>query len=246
MTFALQSEPVTEARHRHLVESGARVMAFYTSIEMSNVAASCALGSSADDLHLFADRYALVERERPLVEGGPSVQALLLTTLTDGIATVAFNTELGDYARVEQRSCGCAMGRMGLTTHLSDVRSFEKLSGEGVTFVRHNLLPILEEHLPATFGGSAIDYQLVEEEAADSSTRLVLRVSPTIGAIDEDAVRATFLLELSRGGIVDRHHAELLARAGSVVIRREPPLATLAGKVLPFQLRRRLPDVSRP
>ena len=246
VTFALQSEPVTEARYRHMVESGARVMAYYTSIEMSNVAASCALGSAADDLHLFADRYALVERERPLVEGGPGVRAMLLTTLTDGIATVAFNTELGDYATVERRDCRCLLGDLGLTTHLSQIRSFEKLSGEGVTFARSNLLQILEEVLPRRFGGTALDYQLLEEEAADSSTRLVLRVNPSVGALDEAALRATLLEELGRGGLVDRHHAELLRRARSVTVSREPPLATMAGKVLPFQLQRRIPDTSRP
>lgn len=222
------------------------MMAYYTSIEMSNVAASCALGSAADDLHLFADRYALVERERPLVEGGPGVRAMLLTTLTDGIATVAFNTELGDYATVERRDCRCLLGDLGLTTHLSQIRSFEKLSGEGVTFARSNLLQILEEVLPRRFGGTALDYQLLEEEAADSSTRLVLRVNPSVGALDEAALRATLLEELGRGGLVDRHHAELLRRARSVTVSREPPLATMAGKVLPFQLQRRVPDTSRP
>ena len=93
--------------------------------------------------------------------------------------------------------------------------------------------------LPSAFGGSALDYQLVEEEAADSSTRLVLRVSPAVGDIDEPAIRSRLLEELGRGGIVDRNHAELLRRAGSVTVRREPPLATAAGKVLPFQILRR-------
>ena len=48
----------------------------------------------------------------------------------------------------------------------------------------------------------------------DSATRLVLRVSPTVGEVDEAALRATFLAELGRGSIVDRSHAELLRRAG--------------------------------
>jgi hypothetical protein len=239
VTFALQSEPVTEARFRHIGEAGARVVVYYTSIEMSNVAASCAHGTSSDDLHVFTDRYALVERDRPLIDGGPNVRAMLFTTLTQGIATVCFNTEPGDYATVERRNCGCLLGELGLTTHLASVRSFEKLSGEGVSFARTNLIAILESVLPSAFGGSALDYQLVEEEAPDSSTQLVLRVSPAVGDVDEPAIRSRLLEELGRGGIVDRNHAELLRRAGSVTVRREPPLATAAGKVLPFQLLRR-------
>ena len=238
VTFALQSEPVTDARHRLLIESGARVMVFYTSIEASNIAASCARGTASDDLHVFTDRYALIERERPVVEGGPGVRAMLLTTLTQGIATVCFNTEPGDYATVERRDCDCLLGDLGFTTHVTNVRSFETLSGEGVSFARTNLIAILEGVLPSAFGGSALDYQLVEEEATDSSTRLVLRVSPSVGDVDEAAIRSRLLEELGKGGMVDRHHAELLRRAGSVTVRREPPLATAAGKVLPFQLQR--------
>ena len=239
VTFYLQSEPLTPARRRHIEESGAQLISTYTSMEMPAVGVSCATPESADDYHLTADRFALVERERPVVEGGPSIPAMLLTTLADTAAKITFNTELGDYARVEDRACGCLLGSLGLTTHLSEARSFEKLSGEGVTFVRSNLIQILEEVLPVRFGGSSIDYQLIEEEAPDSSTRLVLRVHPSVGKADEESLRSTLLAELGRGGIVDQHHAELLRRARSVTIRREPPLASPAGKVLPFQLLRR-------
>jgi hypothetical protein len=125
---------------------------------------------------------------------------------------------------------------VGLTTHLSEIRSFEKLTAEGVTFMRTSLLHVLEETLPAHFGGSSLDYQLIEEESPDSATSLVLRVSPSVGELDEPALRAAFLAALGAGGVVDQHHAELLRRAGSVVIRRQAPLATAAGKVLPLHL----------
>jgi phenylacetate-coenzyme A ligase PaaK-like adenylate-forming protein len=238
VTFALQSEPLTDARHRHIVEAGARALVSYTSIEMSTMAGSCGTANAADDLHVFTDRYAVIERERPIVEDGPEIRAMLITTLTDAVATVSFNTEPGDYAQIERRGCDCSLGTLGLTTHVSRVRSFEKLSGEGVTFARTNLMRTLEEVLPARFGGSALDYQLIEDEAPDSSTRLTLRIHPSVGALDEEEARAALLEDLGRGGIVDRNHAELLRRAGSVRISREPPLATTAGKVLPFQLRR--------
>lgn len=238
LSFCLQSEPLTRARHAHIAAAGARRVVHYTSIEMSGLAASCAASPEADDLHVFTDRYAIVERERPLTDGGPTVRALLVTTLTPTVATVALNTEPGDYARMERRACGCSLGDLGLTTHLSEVRSFEKLSGEGVTFVRSNVLPIIEEVLPARFGGTAVDYQLCEEEGPDSTTRMVLRVSPSVGDVDEAALKATLLEHLAVGGLVDRHHAELLRLAGSVAVERRPPQPTPAGKVLPLQLLR--------
>ncbi len=237
--FHLQSEPVTEARHAHMRSSGARVVVNYSAIEMPGLSYSCAAPRSADDMHFFSDRYALVERERQVTHGGPTVNALLFSTLMETAPKICLNTELGDYARVEQRACGCRLGGLGLTTHLSEIRSFEKLSGEGVTFARSNLLHILEGALPAQFGGSSVDYQLLEEEAADSAMRLVLRVSPAVGEVDEGALRSALLAELGRGGIVDQHHAELLRRAGAVTISRQRPLATRVGKILPFQLAKR-------
>jgi hypothetical protein len=246
LTFCLQSEPLTGARHDHITAAGAGRVVHYTSIEMSGIASSCAASSQADDLHVFTDRYAVIERERPLIADaagrggdGATVQALLLTTLTPDIATVSFNTEPGDHARMERRPCDCALGALGLTTHVSEVRSFEKLSAEGVSFVRSNVLQVLEEVLPATFGGSSLDYQLVEEEATASNTSLVLRIHPAVGALDEGCVRETLLRSLATGGTVDANHAKLLRLAGSVTISRQPPVATPAGKVLPLQLARR-------
>jgi hypothetical protein len=238
VTFRLQSEPVTRARYEHLVATGARVFVSYSMAEMIDLALSCGTPRAPDDLHFATDRYALIGRRRAAMEGGPSVNAMLVTTLSDSAPKICLNTETGDYGSVQERPCGCLLGQLGLTTHVSDVRSYEKLSGEGVTFVRSNLLKILEEVLPARFGGTSIDYQLVEEEAPDSSTRLVLRVSPSVGATDEDELKRALLAELGSGGIVDRHHAELLRRAGSVEISRQPPFATGAGKVLPFQVLR--------
>jgi len=236
VTFHLQSEPVTEARRDALTAVGAGVVVNYGSIETPSVGYSCAASSAADDLHVFTDQYALTERQRLVTEHGPMVRALLLTTLTDRAGKICLNAEPGDYACLERRACGCHLGELGLTTHLTEIRSFEKLSSEGVTFVRSALLRVLEEVLPARFGGSPLDYQLVETEGADTLARLVLHVSPSVGPVDEAAIRATFLSELGAGGIVDRSQADLLARAGSVVVRRAPPLATAAGKILPFHL----------
>jgi hypothetical protein len=151
---------------------------------------------------------------------------------------IGFNTELGDSACVEVRECGCRLGELGLRTHLSEIRSFEKLSSEGTTFARSNVIQILEEILPARFGGSALDYQLVEEEGPGASTLLALRVAPSVGQVDEQTIRDALLAELGRGSMADAYQARLIERAQAIVVKRLPPLATAGGKVLPFQLRR--------
>jgi predicted alpha/beta-hydrolase family hydrolase len=106
-----------------------------------------------------------------------------------------------------------------------------------VSYARANLLPVLEQVLPRRFGGASIHYQLVEEEAADTSTRIVLRVHPSVGPVDETALRQRFLEELARdGSLLDRYQVELLRHARAVTISRQPPIATKAGKILPFQI----------
>ena len=214
------------------------MLADYGAVEISSMAYGCPDENAADDVHLATNRYAIVERERPVYAGGPTVRALLLTGLSPHSPKVLLNVEPGESAHLEERECECSVGALGLRTHLSQIRSFEKLSSEGTTFARGNTLQILETVLPARFGGSALDYQLVEEAGTDGATRLVLRIHPGVGPLDVEVVRTVFLSELGRDSLADTYQANLIRRAESVVVRRLPPLATTAGKVLPFQLAR--------
>ena len=237
LTLVTSGEPITEIRRQQIEASGARLVALYAAADLNGLAYACATPAASDDVHVMVDRYALVQRKRAVVADGPSVESLLFTSLGPEAGKVAFNLELGDYARVEERACGCALGAYGLTTHLSEIRSFEKLTGEGVTFARSNLEQVLDEVLPRRFGGTGLDYQLAEEEASDGTTRLVLRVSPVIGALDEELLRSALLEAVSEGSLADRYQAGLWRAAGTVQIRREAPVHTRLGKVLPFQLR---------
>jgi hypothetical protein len=239
LTIRLVGEPVTEARRQHIEASGAKCIVQYSTVEIPALSYSCATPLAADDVHIMTDRYALIQRRRAASIGGPDVDALLITSLSLTAPKILLNTEPGDYARLEDRDCGCLLGALGLRTHLAEVRSFEKLTGEGVTFARSMLQQILEEILPSRFGGAALDYQLVEEETTASVTRLVLQISPSVGEIDEQAVRDTLLAELGRGSVIDRYQANIWRNAQTIQIRRERPLATRAGKVLPFQMRQR-------
>ena len=113
---------------------------------------------------------------------------------------------------------------------------FRRLFGEGVTLVGSDIERILEEVLPARLGGSALDYQLVEEEDAAGFTRLILLVSPTVVLRDDqDAVRA--FLDGMQGIGAGGHTSRVKWRqAGTLRVRREPPRLTARGKLLPLQL----------
>jgi phenylacetate-coenzyme A ligase PaaK-like adenylate-forming protein len=235
VTFVVKSEPLTAARRQAIEAVGARVIVLYGSMECPMIGSGCASPTTADDMHLAADANALITRPRTDQPGGPTVDALLVTTLAPHTAKIYLNAETGDYAQVEVRECDCLLGTLGLRTHLSHVRSFDKLTGEGVTFLRANLEAILEDVLPARFGGTPMDYQLVEDEDADGSARLRLYIAPAVGPIDEAAARATLLAELSKGSLLNHHMAALWRRAETITVRRAPPLQTRAGKVLPFQ-----------
>lgn len=193
----------------------------------------------SDDLHLFSDCDALIQRSREVTDSGLSVGAFLFTSLLPSAPKILLNVESGDYGTVWRRDCGCQLGALGLTTHLAKIRSFEKLTGEGMTFVQTDLLRLLEKILPSHFGGTSADYQLLEEEGADGILRLLLVVSPRIGPVDGDAIQSLFVDELGRDGGFTRAYAEVWRRAGTVQVKRQWPVATKAGKILPFHVIKR-------
>jgi hypothetical protein len=125
---------------------------------------------------------------------------------------------------------------MGLGTHLMDVRSWEKLTSEGVTFMGSGLYHLLEEALPARFGGGPGDYQLVEEEE-QSLPRVSIVVAPRVGALDDGAVVEAVLRALAaypQGGAL---MASQWRQGGTLrVIRREPHV-TSSSKILPLHVR---------
>jgi hypothetical protein len=234
--FLVGSEPMTSARLRSIEASGASTIVKYGLMETGLVGMSCGERRAPDDLHLFVDRFALVQRGRAVADSGVTVQAFLVTTLELFAPKVLVNAETGDDGTVMTAECGCSLGAIGLTTHLADVRSFEKLTGEGMTFAKTNVVRILEETLPDRFGGAATDFQLVESEQAGGSARTYLVVSPRLGPIGERKLRAAFLDALSQAGEAEAHMARIWRAAGSPVVMRREPIATPAGKVFPFQV----------
>jgi hypothetical protein len=236
VAFIVIGEPYTEARSKIVEDSGAHAVVGYAFNEAGTVGFGCSRPGVPDDVHLFSNMFGLIQRRRAIGDSPVTVDAFLVTSLLTSGPKVLLNTESGDYGVVENRSCGCLLGELGLTTHLGQIRSFEKLTTEGMTFANSALLRILEEVLPARYGGASTDYQLVEEARPAGLSQLVLMVSPLVGAVDEAAVRLTFLDELRHDGWSGRLMAGAWDRAGAVTVRRQAPVSTKAGKILPFHL----------
>jgi hypothetical protein len=233
--FITLGEPFTAGKRSVVERSGARALVRYAFTEGGILGYGCGTPEAPDDLHFFSDCYGLAQRRRPVGEMGLEVEAFLVTSLLPSAPKVLLNVETGDYGLVERRPCGCLLGGAGLDVHLSHIRSFEKLTGEGMTFVQTDLLRILEEVLPARFGGTGADYQVIEEEE-HGILRLSLIISPRVGQVDEAAARETFLRELGRGDGFGRAGAQFWRKAQTVVVQRRWPTPTRAGKILPFQI----------
>jgi hypothetical protein len=232
-------EPPTPAKVRQIAASGARFLPTYFVMEVGPIGFGCTQSNDPNDQHLLLDHLAMIPGPRHVPAFDVAVDAFYYTTLLPTAPKLMLNVETDDYGVVESRSCGCPFEELGWTTHLSDIRSFSKLTGEGVTLIGGEMERILEEELPSRFGGSALDYQLVEEEDERGFTRLILFIDPCIDIADERAVVDTMHDALHRaGGGADISRA-IWSQAGSLRVRRQKPRLSARGKLLPLHANRK-------
>ena len=234
VTFLVGAEPLTPARKETIEASGAKAVLTYGFSEAGGVAVQCPTPHMPDDVHICLDAFAVIQRERPLNDGS-TVEALLFTALRPAAPKIMLNTEVGDYATMEIRRCGCALDRFGYFQHLHTIRSYEKLTGEGVTFAGADIFRLFEDVLPRRFGGSIFDYQLVEQQNASGLPCYDLLVSPEVGPLDEPELVRVFLQELGQLKPPYRISAGLWSQVHSLRVERVRPTLTPQGKVLPFR-----------
>jgi hypothetical protein len=236
--FLSSGEPLTEGKAAVLKRVGAKAAPQYGMNEAGLVCLPCGAASETDDMHLMSDKLAVLARPKQLAPD-LEVKALTYTSLMPSASKLMLNVESGDYGVVEERDCGCLWATLGFTTHVHHVRSFEKLTSEGVMFMGSMLYELLEETLPARFGGSPTDYQLAEEEE-DGVTHVRLVVSPRVGQVDEDALLEAFF---DKVGFADwsRRMADTWRHSGTLTIQRREPYATRVGKILPLHVLGQLP-----
>jgi hypothetical protein len=233
--FIVSGEPLTPAKHRQIVAAGVTVTSRYTFSEAGGIGYGCLNNGETDDVHLFHDSFALIQRRRRIEPIEVDINAFVCTTLLPAAPKILLNVENDDYGVMETRSCDCSYGQLGFNTHLREIRSFAKLTGVGMTIIGTDLVRTLEEVLPQKYGGNPTDYQLLEEEDSGGQTHLSIIVSPTVGAINEDEVVATVLGELRRARHPGKLTAGVWSQAGTLRVKRMYPLSKM-GKVLTLHL----------
>jgi hypothetical protein len=239
LKFITSGEPLTEAKRAAMERAGATVTSRFSCGPGLYVGSGCGNPRNPDHIHVSRHMLALVQHTRSLTDGGSPVQPLLWTTIYSSAPTVVFNVESGDYATMETDHCGCALEEAGFDARLRRIRSFEKLTGEGMNYLIHgDLFELLERSLPAEFGGGPGDYQLVEEEDECGQTRLTLVIDPEAGELDEATVLARLKAALSNGSRDNRFMAGVWKDAGTFRVKRARPHASPRGKILPLHIQR--------
>jgi hypothetical protein len=227
--FSVSGEPVTEHRVQVVRERGASVLPTYGTKEAGVIAHGCLQPSVSDDMHFYANAHALIQPGSSAVGMDLPPDALLISSLRLAWPYVLLYVSLGDRADLNQRSCGCPLERLGWTTHLQTVRSFEKLKVGATNVLTNEIIRLIDQDLPTRFGGGPTDYQLIEDEAAvNGQTRLRLLIHPSVGKIDDDAVLGTLLTAFREAGApID----QLWREQSWVQVERRPPLVTAGGKI---------------
>jgi hypothetical protein len=222
----VSGEPVTAARAASIRAAGAEVLPRYAAMETGVVAGACTRPVAPDDVHVYHDLNAIIQ------PAGAEQSLLYATSMRPMARLVLLNASLGDEATLDERTCGCPLAELGWTTHLHNIRSREKLTAAGMTFPDRDLMRVLDEVLPARFGGGPTDYQLVEEERADGQSRLRLLVRPSVGAADLGAIKEAFLDAISAGSGAERIMGTVWRTADLLTVEERPPLSGFSGKIL--------------
>jgi phenylacetate-coenzyme A ligase PaaK-like adenylate-forming protein len=228
-------EPLTPGKKEAIAAAGCRSVSHYTMAETQRIGSACAEPEAGNDHHFLSDKLAVIQRPVPVGDQGDTVGALVYTALLPYAGKVMINVESGDYGELVERPCGCPLGQLGLTTHVNDIRSYNKLTAEGNHFMGNDLIELVDEALPRRFGGGPTDYQLVEEEVG-GLPKVTVVVRPGVGQVDDSEV-LEFVLGHLRSTKRNRLMAEVWRGGDTLrVVRREPHRTRPSGKILPLMV----------
>jgi len=228
--FLVGGEALTTAKRAAIEQTGCEVYPFYPISEVAAIGHACRGMNHGNCVHFFEDQVAAFVHRRRAPLSDAEVNALQFTSLLPSSPHVLINAEMDDAGLIGPAQCGgqCEYSRLGLTKQVSEIFSFGKLTGQGMTLVGTDLLKLLEEILPARFGGAPGDFQLVEREG-DAQTQLTLLVNPRIAAAP-DQIRDCFLRELKTfygGSLASR----MWSHAQGVEVLSSEPYTTRTGKI---------------
>lgn len=237
--FFVTGEPLTPQKKKEIEALGASAVPVYGISEAGVIAAGCNQPQrQSDHCHLYKDTTAIISHRQSVPHSDLFVDSYLFSTLLYESPKLLLNVGMGDYGNVTDENCGCTFGEVGFDTHLNGIRSYEKLTGEGVTFVDTDFIRIIERELPERFGGRSTDYQLLEKEDERGLTHLQLLVSPRIGAVQDNEILEKFLNLLKRAEASpeswSQSGTEMWKQSNMVRVVRQFPMPTASGKILPF------------
>jgi hypothetical protein len=134
VTFVVAGEPVTPAKVDAIRAAGATHFTTYGLSEAGRLGRGCSNPVSVNDNHLMTDMCAVIPYPHELPDGS-TVQAFNVTSLLPSTPKILLNAESDDYGILEERACGCPLEKLGFTTHVREIRSYSKLTTEGVTMM---------------------------------------------------------------------------------------------------------------
>jgi len=239
--FSLSGEQLTEAKRQTIQSAGCEVCDRYWIAEVGPVGFACQ-HLKGRGIHLFRDSLAVISCPKKAPFSDVDVDVLLFTNLLPSAPFLLINADMDDSGVIKPVECDCVFRSVGFTDGAFDISSFGKLTGMGMTLVGTDVVNLLEDVLPARFGGGPGDYQLVEEEG-QRQTELVLRISPRLGGVSLQAVEEFFLAEIRSfygGALASR----VWKHAGALRATQEQPVMTSSGKIMALHLlgSSRLPD----
>ena len=237
--FLVTGEPLTPQKRTEIEAVGGAPVPVYGISEAGVIAAGCDQNHpQSDHCHLYKDTTAIISHRQNVPHSDLFVESYLFTSLLYESPKILLNVGMGDYGEISSESCACVFGQVGFDACLNNIRSYEKLTGEGVTFVDTDFIRIVERDLPERFGGRSTDYQLVEKEDSRGFTHLQLLVSPRVGEIQETEVLDRFLNLLRRAEASpdswSQSGTEMWKQSNMLQIVREFPVPTVSGKIMPF------------
>jgi hypothetical protein len=227
--FRTGGEPLSPGKVRVIRAAGCAVSCHYSMAEVGRIGVACGQPEADDDVHVALDQVALLERDCR-VSVGTHVPGFVLSTLQWRSSKIMLNVEVGDYGVLKKRACGCPWDALGFTWHLHTIRSYEKLTSEGMHFVGADLITIVEDLLPTQFGGDATDYQFVEEEE-NGLPRVSLIVSPRVGQADPAQLETAVLTALAAHGAANRMMAAVWTDGRTIRVVRRQPYVTATSKI---------------
>ena len=161
-------EPPTPSKVAGIVSSGATFHSSYAFSEVGTIGSSCLHAAGPNDQHFMQDHVAMIQAPRRVPGFAIEVPAFCFTSLLPTAPKMLLNVESDDYGTVDTQACGCRWKNSGFCSH-RDIRSFRKLTGEGMTLVGSDIERVLDEFLPHVLEEARSTINLLKKKTSVAS-----------------------------------------------------------------------------